>query len=554
MRTDLWVSLVDFLLHLCFRCIMASSGSGGPPVFSGERLKTLNYLSWRKEFEDFLSACADGSLLLECLYAVPAEGANASKKARDRKVLALIRNACSREVRVHVEDSETAYEAWTALEDLISSHCTTNVYSLEKASAQLRKKPSESIVGFVARVRQHRDLLKLAGVERTDASVVHVILDGLPSDYDHMRDNYLFGTDASALATVKIMDVMSRLQIKEQMLLNAREGDSRHQVPANATMPTTAPPPTAPPMNVKSCTYCHKAGHVAKNCFKRKRDEARQNRQSDQSRATPSDTVAPTLPTRALAVEPDGNVGEAQLSVVRFDPSMWVVDSGAGQHMCADRSLFVNYQECHFEVLCADSSPSPVYGVGEVEVDFFGFPIMLHNVAFVPALAQNLFSVTAALDRGAAVSFTSGAGSITFPEGDEHAFHLGVDKVFKLYCRTTLGKEKRGVAKDAGAPHESQTKTEPEHTSPCLATTSSPDATLWHRRFAHLSTDAVVALQKHGFVTGMGDKPLTMPDHSCAVCVSAEAKRHPFPVSESRASQPRAAAHGPDWPYASFAQ
>ena len=171
---------------------MSTSGSGGPPVFSGEKLKTLNYLLWSKEFEDFLSACGDGVALFECLGESPGESASAAKKARDRKVLALIRSACSKEVRVHVEDSETAHDAWSAVKDLISSHCTSNVHALEKAFAQLRKKPSESIVGFVARVRQHRDMLKLAGVERSDASVIHVILDGLPSDYDHIRDNYLF--------------------------------------------------------------------------------------------------------------------------------------------------------------------------------------------------------------------------------------------------------------------------------------------------------------------------------------------------------------------------
>ena len=344
-----------------------------------------------------------------------------------------------------------------------------------------------------------------------------------------------FGSDASALSSVKILDVMNRLQIKEQTLLNVREGESRHQVPANTTIPSSPVPPTAPPASVKVCTYCNKKGHVAKNCFKRKRDEAREQRQSN------GKPVPPTLPTRALAevsgVEIDDT--EVQVPIDRYDSSMWVVDSGAGQHMCADRSLFVNFRECQFEVLCADNSPAPVYGVGDVEVDFFGFRIMLYNVAFVPALAQNLFSVASAVDRGASVSFSAGCGRIQFPEGDEYTFHKSSDKVFKLYCRSALSKQKRGAAKDACAQHESEKKTEPEHTSPCLTTTvSSADATLWHRRFAHLSTDAVVSLQKNGYATGMGEVPLKVPNHSCEVCVSAKAKRKPFPISESRASQP----------------
>ena len=522
---------------LVFSFFNVSSGSGGPPSFVGEKLKTLNYLSWRREFEDFLSACADGAQLLECLEEDLAEGASAAKRARDRKVLALIRNACSREVRVHVDDCATAASAWKALSELISSHCTTNVHAIEKAFAQLRKKPSESVVGFIARVRQHRDLLKLAGVNRSEASVIHVILDGLPSAYDHIRDNYLYGTDSRALNSVSIMDVMSRLQIKEQPLLNS---DSRPNVPANSTTSTPPPPvQNAPPASVKHCTYCQKKGHVERHCFKRKRDEARKNAQSGNS----SNSGPSAGPSRALTVVPVSSIQTSHAedflsSCASYDPAMCVVDSGAGQHMCADLSLFTSFQESRFEVAFADNSTGPVYGTGSVEVDFFGFPAVMHNVAYVPGLAQNLMSVPATNKHGVSVSFGDDVAKFYFPQGDVFSSPLGPDSVYKLYCRHALSKRKGGASKDASAPDESQKKTEPEHT-PCLSSASNPvDINLWHRRFAHLSTDSVVSLQKNNFVSGMGDKPLDAHSHPCEVCVSAKAKRKPFPVSESRAEQP----------------
>jgi hypothetical protein len=66
-----------------------SSGS----QFSGAKLSTQNYGSWSMTFMDFLASQAEGDRLLACL--TEGVGDSAAARTRDRRVLGLLRNACT---------------------------------------------------------------------------------------------------------------------------------------------------------------------------------------------------------------------------------------------------------------------------------------------------------------------------------------------------------------------------------------------------------------------------------------------------------------------------
>ena len=135
------------------------------------------------------------------------------------------------------------------------------------------------------------------------------------------------------------------------------------------------------------CTYCGKEGHLARQCFKRKRAAKNQN-------APKSDQPANHAMHTALHASTKSSM------------HAWVVDSGASAHTASDPSLFFEYRELSDTVKYADGSVGMVDGVGSVSVIFNGFAITLHEVLCVPSLSGNLFSVTAAAAHGAEVKFT----------------------------------------------------------------------------------------------------------------------------------------------------
>jgi len=76
---------------------------------------------------------------------------------------------------------------------------------------------------------------------------------------------------------------------------------------------------------------------------------------------------------------------------------MWVVDSGATQHICANRSAFTSYTSVgdgEKHVYLGDSRTTPVLGKGKLLLKHtYGKTLALIDVLHVPSIRVNLISV-----------------------------------------------------------------------------------------------------------------------------------------------------------------
>ena len=108
-----------------------------------------------------------------------------------------------------------------------------------------------------------------------------------------------------------------------------------------------------------------------------------------------------------------GNVFVVGLIAAEGD-SWWIIDSGASQHMTANRDLLVNY--CEFPkpepVALGDGRSVSAYGYGPVNITMIlgnkekdQKKSILTKVLCVPKLATNLFSAQAAASKGKVVQF-----------------------------------------------------------------------------------------------------------------------------------------------------
>ncbi|CAM9550752.1 unnamed protein product, partial [Laminaria digitata] len=78
-------------------------------------------------------------------------------------------------------------------------------------------------------------------------------------------------------------------------------------------------------------------------------------------------------------------------------PERWIVDSGGSFHMTPSADLLGDVRLCDDKVRIGDNHLIDVVGYGTLTVAFTGdLTVKLLDVAFVPDLAFNLFSLMAA--------------------------------------------------------------------------------------------------------------------------------------------------------------
>jgi len=102
------------------------------------------------------------------------------------------------------------------------------------------------------------------------------------------------------------------------------------------------------------CYYCHKKGHVKKNCRKLKADQKEEKKLENSS-------------TAGVAME---NKAELfSISSGKLISNSWILDSGCTFNMCANRDWFDTYEKKDGgEVLMGNNVACKVIGFGVVKV------------------------------------------------------------------------------------------------------------------------------------------------------------------------------------------
>ena len=73
---------------------------------------------------------------------------------------------------------------------------------------------------------------------------------------------------------------------------------------------------------------------------------------------------------------------------------VWFLDSGYGNHMCGDKTLFCDFNECFRQMVkLGNNSKMTVMGKGNVRLKVNGFNHVVTEVFYVPELKNNLLSI-----------------------------------------------------------------------------------------------------------------------------------------------------------------
>jgi hypothetical protein len=263
-----------------------------------------------------------------------------------------------------------------------------------------------------------------------------------------------------------------------------------------------------------TCNYCGKKGHWAHECCKKKRDEAAQahlaqGEEEEQSllmahsvvihsRSPPLPRSPSPPPRRAIHIAEQkvyANLGPGQ----HHDRGLWVLDTGATNHMTGSREVFAELDtQIYGTVKFGDGSITQIEGRGTIIVTYKnGVHRTLTGVYFIPRLKANIISIGQLDETGCRVVIDDGILWIFDP--DRHLLvKVARDESCLYYLDLRVGR------------------------SICLAAHASEAAWQWHARYGHLSFSAAQKM-----VWGL--LQLTQEEKVCDGCLVGKQRRAPFP-------------------------
>ena len=285
-------------------------------------LDSDNWWEWAVRMEDLLIY----KELSDCLDVDGETLTNAAAKSADRKALALLRSHVSSPLLPYLQGKKSAKSVWDALQSLYATNLDARKDLLEDQLQQLQKAKTEDVTEYVARAQKVRLELTSAGEQVSDQRLMRAILRGLPDEFETIREILLAQTN------VQLADAMSRLRVAEERI-GRSEGSGATALAASKKKRD---------MSKIRCYNCQQFGHFKRDCKKPPRNN---------QKSKPVDAVAMSAVEAAGGLEHCGGVNAPDDAVAMSVAKQvaaggedtawrsidWVVDTGATQHILADR-------------------------------------------------------------------------------------------------------------------------------------------------------------------------------------------------------------------------
>ncbi len=502
-------------------------------------LDESNYVDWRRR--------ALGNIrikgLEKHLKTELGENATAQEKAENVKAAAHLQSWLSDKMLKLVGEDDSAKQVWDKLEEAFRAPGVARWMEYRAQLTSLSKKPEETITDYVSRAQDISSSMRNINKEVPEADLVAQMLHGLPDSYDVWR-TLMMRMKEEELTIKNFMPLM--LEAEAQLRRQGKLMDPSMSTTALFTKTTNDQHKyrnsgshnpqqfqhrrhnSGGSHDTRKCYYCNRRGHIQSNCPQKTQDEAAAARLQAAQRRSDGGSAGGRPQKKQFAVARFAaaylTVNAAELEVDP-DTKMWVVDSGASDHMCHDASMFHELRDSAKakHIMVADGTELEVKGEGTIYAKSWrksddGAPEWeMKNVLYVPDLEVNLLSVSTLTEEGYTINF------------DKKVFNIKKDQ--EQFAK--LGR--------LGGLYVTWLENSAASTASAMAAGSIKGETLelWHKRMGHLSYGNLQRLVKEEMVNGIKikteDLTKDQPD-LCEPCAMAKHHKKPFPTSETKTS------------------
>jgi hypothetical protein len=298
---------------------------------------------------------------------------------------------------------KSAYEAWEKIKELGVRNLEINMITWRRQLDALKYRCGESIDVYLGEAERLKRLLKETSAPVVYSELAMRVLNGLPKDWNAfvsgLQSIYKFGKDEDENLLVW-QQVRSELISHSLVVLKLQTTDDF--IPAAMTIQRKKK--LVSKRFSGKCFNCSKLGHKSADCWAAGGGKAGQGPKQTKYKGR---------------AEQDTKDGDGFSSVFNVTDNLnyyrengWLIDSGASDHMCAEKEIVTDFKECSEHVYLADNNPVKAIGRGTVTLTVWnGYSInkmILTDVLVVPNIRKNLLSISKLESKGAFVTFCEG--------------------------------------------------------------------------------------------------------------------------------------------------
>uniref|UniRef100_W8AUM1 Retrovirus-related Pol polyprotein from transposon TNT 1-94 n=1 Tax=Ceratitis capitata TaxID=7213 RepID=W8AUM1_CERCA len=396
----------------------------------------------------------------------------------------------------HVRNCKSANEAWKTLREVHRPKGPVRKVTLFKQLLGIRMSNGECVQQYVCKFTSVAEKLAEIGVCLQDDLIVIMLLASLPKSFESLVVALESRDELPNLNAVKIklMEEGERRKTSQfengessvqafvaQSNTGARKNKNENVKSNDAANIVSKNNEKSKRSNLR-CYSCGKKGHFAAQCKEKEREYSTNN-----------------------DFKMNGLFAAVSNSVLHANA--WCVDSGASSHLCCNRNMFDEFEQCEESIMLAADHKILAKGRGVVRLTTDKFNVTLVDVLFVPGLQCNFISVARAVNSGYIVQFRGNSAKII----DEHGgIILSAEKVSDLYI-FQANKHKLYLSRK-----------------------TTDDVMKWHNRFGHLNFGSLRELSNKKMVFGLS---VNVPAGvNCALCMSSKCSQRPYSSSKNKAA------------------
>src|SRR5271156_2285939 len=321
-----------------------------------------------------------------------------TKKAK--KARKMIISTISPSVMTYVEGTKDPAEMWTILKGRYKPKTRVTLRQLQRQFNTMKMMDDDGdMEKHLQKVERLKRQIEEQDEQISDSSYVSVLLNCAPPRYD-VQISILEAQDdvTSTIIINRLLEEYRKFLITKpeetKMALLGKRANQKGGKSKNGKAPTKFD---------GKCNHCNKRGHKEDQCWTKHPELRPEKGRKDERMERPKYAL---MATTASAAAPKRQSG----------PQIWFTDSGASDHFSPHRSLFDTFRmlDEHIPIETAQGTAMGT-GIGTVTLTVLGkddmeTDLQLNDVIYAPNMSSNLFSLTAAYDRGFETRITPGYG------------------------------------------------------------------------------------------------------------------------------------------------